>query len=178
MENAVKGAYLCGKNRTEELNKRIYSRNVSSGPLQMNYDPRAVGTKFVRMPVLDCRMPSNTPCERRPVYNTRFMFAGSSQGLPFNGMQARIDTESELKNIIFPLQNAPQAKFIPSSHSDLYNTQYLTPRSHNNSETNTLLFKQETFSKFNPNHCGVGKEMFNNNTRVQIRNCKPGQKPC
>ena len=39
--------------------------------------------------------------------------------------------------------------------------------------TNELLFKQEEFAPFNPNMCDTGRDVFNNNTRVQIRNLKP-----
>jgi len=100
------------------------------------------------------------------------MFAGSSQALPFNGYQAKVDTESALKNIIFPLQACPQAQFIPGSKSDLYNTTYLTPPIQTTKMTNELLFKQEKFAPFNPNMCNIGKDIFNNNTRVQVKNLK------
>jgi len=172
MENTVKGAYYCQQNRTTELSNRMYKRNVPGVPLQANYDPRPVDTRFIRMPVVDCRLPTNIPCERRPIYNTRFMFAGSSQALPFNGFQSKIDTESKLMNIIFPLQECPQSKFIPNSLSDLYNTSYLTPPLNKTKMTNELLFKQETFDPFNPNMCNTGRDTFNNNTRVQIRKHK------
>ena len=176
MENVVKGAYFCQQDRTTALSRRMYKRNVPNVPLQMGYDPRAVQTRFVRMPILDCRLPSYTPCERRPIYNTRFMFAGSSQALPFNGFQNKVDTESKLMNIIFPLQDCPQSKFIPSSRSDLYNNSYLIPTTNPVKMTNQLLFRKETFQKFNPNMCNIGHDTFNNNTRVQIKNLKPKKK--
>ena len=47
MENVVKGAYYCQQNRTTQLSNRMYKRNVPGVPLQMNYDPRPVDTKFV-----------------------------------------------------------------------------------------------------------------------------------
>ena len=172
MENVVKGAYFCNQYRTTQLSNRIYERNVPGVPLQMGYGPRPVDTKFKRFPILDCHLPAYTPCERRPIYNTRHMFAGSSQALPFNGFQAKVDTESALKNIIFPLQACPQAQFIPGSKSDLYNTTYLTPPIQTTKMTNELLFKQEKFSPFNPNMCNIGKDIFNNNTRVQVKNLK------
>uniref|UniRef100_A0A6C0C5U8 Uncharacterized protein n=1 Tax=viral metagenome TaxID=1070528 RepID=A0A6C0C5U8_9ZZZZ len=170
MENVVKGAYFCQQNRTTELSNRIYERNVPTTPLQMNYDPRPVDTKFVQFPIMDCRLPSNVPCEKRPIYNTGNMFSGSSQGLPFNGYQSSVDTESSLMNIVFPLQSCPQATFIPGSKSDLYNTSYLTPPVEKIQMTNKLLFKQERFSPFNPNVGNLGGDLFNNNTRVQIKN--------
>lgn len=168
----MNGAYYCNQNRTTELSSRMYKRNVPSGPMQMNYDPRAVSTKFICMPIIDCKKPTFTPCERRPVYNTELMFAGSTT-LPFNGYQSNVDTESKLKNIIFPLQDCPQSQFIPNSKSDLYNTSYLTPNVQKTKMTNELLFKQEKFNSFNPNGCNLGQDIFHNNTRVQVKNLKP-----
>jgi len=173
MESVVKGAYYCQQNRTTELSNRMYRRNIPNVSLQANYDPRPVDTRFIRMPVIDCRRPSNVPCEQKPIYNTNVMFAGSSQALPFNGFQSNVDTESKLMNIIFPLQECPQSKFIPNSLSDLYNTSYLTPPLNKTKMQNELLFKRETFDQFNPNMCNTGRDIFNNNTRVQIKNLKP-----
>lgn len=172
MENVIRGAAYCYQNRTKELSDRIYKRNVPNVPLEMNYDPRPVSTKFVQFPIVDCRLPTMVPCQRRAVYNTSQMFGGSSTSLPFNGYQNNIDTESKLKDIIFPLQSCPQAKFIPSSNSDLYNTQYLTPNIPTTKMTNELLFKEHTFAPFDPNTCNIGNDTFNNNTRVQVKNCK------
>lgn len=170
MSNAVQGVYYCNQYRTLQLSNRMYERNVPGVPLQMNYETRPVDTKFKVFPILDCRMPSYTKCERRPIYNTRHMFAGSSQALPFNGYQAKVDTESALKNIIFPLQECPQSKFIPGTRSDMYNTTYLTPPIETTKMTNNLLFKQEKFAPFNPNMCNLGKDRFNNFTRIQVKN--------
>ena len=51
--------YLCNENRTSELSKRMYERNVPYAPLQMTYDPRPVETRHVVFPILDCYQPSN-----------------------------------------------------------------------------------------------------------------------
>ena len=33
-----------------------------------------------------------------------------------------------------------------------------------------MLFKQEKFAPFNPNMCNLGKDRFNNFTRIQVKN--------
>ena len=114
--------YLCNENRTSELSKRMYERNVPYAPLQMTYDPRPVETRHVVFPVLDCYQPSNTPCDVFPVYNQRLNFSPGKA--PFNGYANEIDSESKLKNIITPLQKSAKSKFIPNSGSDLYNNMY------------------------------------------------------
>ena len=169
MEGVVNGVLICQQQRTQELNDRIYKRNIPTNPVQMQYDPRSVSTKFVHMPTLDCHPVSDIPCDKQPVYNTEKMFTPSNS-LPFSGYQANVDTETRLRDTIFPLQSCPQARFIPSSKSDMFNSSYLTQREKVDPMTNTLLFKKETFSQFNPNNCKTGYKLFNNHTRVQIRN--------
>ena len=54
----------------------------------------------------------------------------------------------------------------------MYNTTYLTPPIETTKMTNNLLFKQEKFAPFNPNMCNLGKDRFNNFTRIQVKNLK------
>ena len=162
--------YLCNENRTSELSKRMYERNVPYAPLQMTYDPRPVETRHVVFPVLDCYQPSNTPCDVFPVYNQRLNFSPGKA--PFNGYANEIDSESKLKNIITPLQKSAKSKFIPNSGSDLYNNMYLAQTTKPVKMTNKLLFKHQQFTPFNPNPCGLGYKLFNNFTRQQTMNLK------
>ena len=62
MEGVINGAYYCQFERAAQINNGIYDRNVPSGPLNMSYNPRAVPTRYVKMPMLDCLMPTQTPC--------------------------------------------------------------------------------------------------------------------
>ena len=168
MEGVVNGAYFCNQDRTSTLSKRMFDRNMPSVPLQMNYDPRPANTRYVLFPMLDCRRPATVPRERRPIYNPKLMFSPGST-LPFSGFQNGINTESALKDIIFPLQTCAQAKYIPGTGSDLYDSSYLVKGAPPVRMTNTLLFKEQEFAPFNPNTCDTGKKWFNNFTRYQIR---------
>jgi hypothetical protein len=52
----------------------------------------------------------------------------------------------------------------------MYNNRYLTHTNKPVYMTNQLLFNEERFNSFNPNMCNTGYKLFNNYTRVQIRN--------
>ncbi len=168
MEGVVNGVFYCQQERTQALSDRMYARNTTSAPIKMGYSIRPVQTRFVRMPVLDKRKEVTVPCQEKPIYNTDVMFTPATS-LPFNGFQANIDQETKLRNTIFPLQACPQAYFIPSSHSDMYNSSYLVADSRPVHMTNQLLFNEQQFNSFNPNTCNTGHNLFNNHTRVQIR---------
>jgi len=171
MEGVVKGVYFCNNKRTTELSERMYNRNVPVQPLNMTYGPRSVPTRYVHIPMLDCRKSSQVSCVDYPTYNTNTDFAPGSS-LPFEGYQQNIDVESKLKDIIFPMQKCVQSKFIPDSSSDLFNNSYLTQTDKKTNMTNQLLFSNQKFEAFNPNTCDVGHNTFNNSTRVQIKDCK------
>lgn len=168
MNGVVDGVFFCQNNRTTQLSERMYARNIPSEQLSMTYGPRPVPTRYVLMPMLDCRKPTNVPCLREPIYNTQLEFSPGNT-LPFDGYQNKIDDESKLKNIIFPMQKCGQGKYIPSSRSDLFNAQYLTNVNKPVRMTNNLLFHDPQFSAFNPNTCQTGGAFFNNFTRQQIK---------
>jgi len=168
MNGVVNGVYFCQNNRTTALSNRMYERNVPSEQLSMTYGPRPVPTRYVLMPMLDCRKPSKVSCLKEPIYSTTKEFSPGNT-LPFDGYQNKIDVESKLKNIIFPMQKCGQSKYIPSSKSDLFNAQYLTRVNQPIHMTNQLLFHDPQFSAFNPNTCNTGGKFFNNYTRYQIR---------
>jgi hypothetical protein len=67
------------------------------------------------------------------------------------------------------LQNCDQSKWIPASNSDLYQVQAVGRQE---TQTFPLLFKEERFAPFNPNTCNLGKQLFNNSIRVQIKDVK------
>tara|TARA_Y100000996_G_C22321591_1_gene560587 strand:- start:132 stop:644 length:513 start_codon:yes stop_codon:yes gene_type:complete len=169
MNGVVQGTYICNQNRTQELNDRLYERNLTGAPIKMQYSVRSVPTRYVHMPMLDCRKPSEEGCGNENIYNTKKMFTPASS-LPFNGYQQNVDVETKLRGSVFPLQACAQASYVPDSNSDLYKSNYLTETNNKIQMTNELLFKEEEFNKFNPNECNLGYKLFNNHTRVQLKN--------
>ena len=168
MEGVVRGAFLSNNERTSELSKKMYERNVPSNKLNVSYDPRPVQTRFVHMPLADCRKEPVIQNINYPIYDLNKDFSPGSS-LPFEGYQRAIDTESVLRDIIFPIQKNIQSKFIPGSNSDLFNTSYLTQTMSPVEMKTPFLFSQHQFEPFNPNIHNLGQNVFNNSTRTQIK---------
>ena len=164
-------AWICNMNRTEDLNKRIKKRYVPSNKLHMNLDPRSVQTKRVHFPILDARKKSSVPLENRGYFCHNSMFTPGTSA-PFNGYMKNVDDESKLFNIIFPLQNGLQSKFIPNMTSDMYvNHNLVAGRKEHNPHQG--LFEKQNYKTDLPCYSNqVGQEIFHNNTKVQLKNVK------
>ena len=176
MQGVVKGVKYCNFERAAEINNKIYDRNKPSAPLTMYFEPRATQTRYVGMTFQDCYMPTNVPCKKGVVYNPYTTFNPGTPS-PFSGYTRNVDQESRLQNRFFPLQKSAQAKFIPSSKSDLYKVvvpPQAPPKIAGDRRkvklNHSLLFKKERFYKNDVNKCKLGKKLFNNYTRLQVRN--------
>lgn len=171
MYGVIKGVVYCNQERLNELNNRIYNRNIPSQKLQLSFDPRAVDTRRSVFPMMDCRTPSNVPIIQQPNYNTMTQFNPGTSS-PYSGYATRIDEDSRVKDIFMAKQKwTAQSKYIPSSKSDLY----VTPKIPNTKpvrQTHPMLFKEENFAPFNPNKCNMGYEILNNHTRQQMKNLR------
>ena len=149
-----------------QTNERIFDRNIPSGMLQPYLNVRPVLTKYSIMPIVDPRKEINVKLPVYPTYNISQTFnPGNGEG-PWSGFSSQINTESELRNQIFALQNCSQSVYVPSSTSDLYDYQFRP-------KVNTIqpfpdLFKQEHFSEFNPNPENPHQSIFNSSTRVNL----------
>jgi len=167
MSGVLNGVYYCQFDRAAEINDGIYDRNIPSAKLQMYFDPRATPTRYVRMPIVDCRKPANVPCKDRGIYNPYRTFNPGTTA-PFSGFAANIDQETRIQNRFFPLQKGAQAAFIPGTASDLYRVN--VGGAQKVTMTHPLLFKEQKFNLDNMNKCGLGHDLFNNFTRLQVKN--------
>ena len=170
MHGVVNGLYYCNNERTDEINDRIYIRNIPSNALQPRYSQIPVSTKYSTMPILDQRMKPNVPLMKYPIYNTEKVFNPGNATAPWTGFANNVNIESNLRNQFFAKQRCEQAYYVPSSKSDLYNT-YV--HSGKDIQNHPLLFEREVFEPFNPNTYNLGNTYFsNNNTREQSFNIK------
>lgn len=168
--------YYCNIESDEELNKRISERNRPSAPLQPQFSFRPISTKYSFLPIVDQRAPATVPIIRRPTYQVGNVFNPGTAQSPWSGFASNINKESGLRNQFFALQNCEQSQFVPSSESDLYN--YRVNDGSVETQPFPGLFTEETFERFNPNTCNLGKEFFNNFTREQLHNSECCKKPC
>lgn len=160
------GAY-CQQDRTEELSRRMYARNIPSAPLQPQLDARPVLSKYTIMPILDQRKPATVPLSNYPVYNPAHVFNPGSAVAPWSGYATAVNVESTLRNQFFALQKCEQSEYVPSSKSDLYNVRI---DSRQIPQTHPLLFKTEKFAPMNPDCFHLANQVFNNSTRTEIKN--------
>ena len=163
--------YYCQMNRTQQLSDRMYARNIPSHQIGQAYFSRPVDTYATKFPMLDCHNPSTVAKAVFPPYSQGQVF-NPGQAAPYEGYSKNVDIESSLHNSFHPLQRCVQGKYIPSSRSDMYNSNYLIPASRPVKMTNKLLFKKEEFNPFNPNECNLGFKLFENHTRQQTKNIK------
>ena len=115
--------------RRGDLSQRIDQRRFPKNMLPMTFQPRPVQTKRVLMPLNDLEKGSATQIAARNFSIKRDFIA--SDVAPFKGYAAEIDTETKLHNTIFPLQKGGiQQHYIPGTNSDMFNNDYLTPKSY------------------------------------------------
>ena len=155
----------CSAHRNNEINDRIYNRNIPSQILQPYLNIRPVMTKYSIMPIVDPRKENKVRAEQMPVYNTQTIFNPGNTKSPWSGYD--VNQESDLKNQIFALQKCSQASYVPSSNSDLY--KWTFNPSYKVTQTHDLLFKEEKFTPFDPNPEKIGHGLFHNSTRTQIK---------
>ena len=110
--------YYCQFERTEELSRRNYERNIASKQMQPKYIGRPISNRRALMPTVDKVKKSSVNKGKFEKYNMKNDFHPGVGG-PYNGYCDNVDVESSLFNR-FMIRN--ENKFVPSSNSDLYNS--------------------------------------------------------
>ena len=151
----------------QEIDKRIYDRNIPSAPLQAYLNVRPVMTKYSLLPIVDPRAPIKVPMNIQPVYNNAKVFNPGNTVSPWSGFATDVNLESELRNQVHSLQKCSQATYVPSSMSSLYQT--VIPVNTKTAQPYPNLFTNPQFNPFNPNIENVGNQTFNNSTKNELR---------
>lgn len=166
----VEGVTLQQDERVEDLNERIAARQFPDQPLEPNFSPRAVPTKYSLFPIVDRRKPPKEELVKYPEYNPYNNFNPGSRAAPGKGFFENINTESVLRNQPFSKQNCSQNVYVPTTNSDLYNVSVISRPSE---QPYPLLFeKPQLETALHPNvaESNIGRNMFFNSTRAQLRN--------
>jgi hypothetical protein len=158
----------CLSKEHEEQNKKLYSRNIPSSPLQPYLEVRPVMTKYSYLPIVDPRRELNTKLVNYPTFNPHKTFNPGNAEAPWSGFASNINKESELRNQIYALQSCSQSVYVPSSNSDLYQHSFQAPNS-KYEMTHSLLFKDEQFADCDRNPHDMATNMFMNSTRTQVK---------
>ena len=148
-------AYLTQFSRTEDLNKRIYSRNNPSQNLMIPISFRSIETRTT-MPV-PIKMEDT---EKIICPNENVFIPGNDSGTYYNGYASSIDVDSILKNIDKNLETDANVfnSYVPDSNSDLYLENY-----------NTDVEKEELYTTTKGKKNNTSTKIFNNHTRQQLK---------
>ena len=167
--------------RQETVYKRTSSRNSPSKTLQPYLNARPVLTKYSVLPIVDLRKHIDVPLTQQPTYNIHTTFNPGNDMAPWSGFASNINTESELRNRIYAIQDCTQSVYVPSSKSSLYESKWQnSAQSANMVQPFPELFRHETLPPFNPNQHpkDIGFGLFNNATRQQLKDLTPTTTKC
>jgi hypothetical protein len=166
------GVYYGQNERVDELNARINTRHFPDSPLEPNFDPRSIPTKYSVFPIINRRKPINEPVIPYLDYNQKINFNPGTHRAPPSGFLNNIDTETILRNQTFALQRGgEQGIYVPSSQSDLYKVT-VPLGSNNEPQPHPDLFNKPQFNQtLHPNVQGnkIGSNKLFNHTRTQLR---------
>lgn len=161
--------------RTDDLNKRIRSRQFPDFPLEPQYDFRPVSTKYQVLSKPAAQSPKQIYME----HNVSLNFNPGTRNGPWKTYATNIDTETVLRNYSLgmdpiqrmPIKTAIANMYVPESTSDLYKdgkTVVYRP----SEQPYELLFSKPTFegapSRWNT-QSKIGADRFNNSTRTQLK---------
>jgi hypothetical protein len=166
------GVVIGQMERTTELDERILDRMFPSEALKPNYDPRPISTKYSVFPSLSGRKPIDTKLNNYNDYNVHETFNPGNSKAPPGGFLKYVDNESYLRNQSIALQKgAEQGYYVPQSTSELFNDYKV--RSEHKIQPYPKLFEKTTYNNPRTHNVGlmnIGKDLFHNNTRTQLRN--------
>lgn len=156
--------------RVEELNERIWSRNVPDKALAANFDPRPMSTKYAHFGILDRRGITTVPISETEAHTVSANFNPGTQRAPPGSIIRDVDIETSLRNQYHVLRHGDNySEYVPSSNSDLFLVPIPSSSTGNGYTSHPHLFKQEAHSTLRAEKQGTGST-FGNNTRVQLRN--------
>jgi hypothetical protein len=174
MHGIIEGIQYGQMDRTEDINARMQERISPNQTLRPNFDPRSVATKYSKFPIVVSRTPCTVPIISCPDYSVNSSFCPMTHRGPPAEFLTNIDHESSLHNMHVALQRGgEQGIYVPSSNSDMYVLGAIPTGGRIETQPFPEMFSHPTFAPNrraqNTNNTRVGADMFNNNTRTQMR---------
>jgi hypothetical protein len=173
LEGVYRGLWYGQNERTDELNDRIYSRNLSNIPLEPNFDPRPLSTKQSVFPIINQRKPTIENIRSSIHFEPLLHFAPCNRNrVNHHTYTSNIDVETVLRNQNTVLQHGASegGLYIPSSKSDLYNRP--SPIGLGRREDQpfpNILPSSNLYTDVPDNLSTIGNKTFFNHTRNQLR---------
>ena len=165
-------------NINNEMNKNIYQRNIPDRELQPLFSPIPVSTKYNKFSITNNNTTNtifnnnNTKIKSYDNFDIENNFNPGSYA-PINYYFQSIDIETNLRNQHLKKDKYNENCWVPDSNNNLYK---------NYNPNNDLvpqccidpyMSNSQSFAPFNPNYNNqIGNNLFNNNTRVQLKSCK------
>lgn len=151
--------------RNNQLNNRIYKRNIPGQAMNPSYDPRPQCTKYVQYPIFSVEKCNH---DHYALFDPNNHFNPGTKS-PYSGYALHVDEESKMKNIFMVKQNsAPQTHYIPSSNSDMYKSPSF--QHDPNIKTHNLLQNVFAFSPHNPDKYNLNiPSSFHLHTRQNVK---------
>lgn len=168
MFGVPKGLIVCNNGRLDAINQRIEARNIPSQPLKPAFSLRPQASKYNFMPIVNDSLDAKVGFKQYVNYETKNVFNPGTSA-PWYGFANNVNTESSLRNQFFALQDCDQAAYIPASNSSLYVNYNANPNAPAPAQ-NQLLFAEPQMTPFNPNECNLENTLWQNNTRVAVKN--------
>tara|TARA_B100000424_G_C22704226_1_gene383838 strand:+ start:82 stop:642 length:561 start_codon:yes stop_codon:yes gene_type:complete len=164
------GVFVGQHDRTDELNDRIFKRNIPTLELEPNFDPRPISTKYSHFPALSGRKEMTVNKKYYSEYDIKSNFNPGNAKAPPSGILNNIEHETYLRNQYFALQKGDKQYYVPTKSSELYNDNVVSTDT--TVQPHPGLFKIQTFTNNRTTYGNlnvIGKDLFNNNTRTQMR---------
>ena len=157
--------------RVDELNTRISDRHFPDVPLEPNFAPRSVSTKYSLFPIISRRVPNKEYALSYPTFNTKNFYPGTQNG-PSAGYFHHVEDENHLRNQHVKNQRGiPEHIHIPDSRSDLYKD-YVVSKPGIQPHPDLFYHPKPSIAQQQRDilSTDIGKQNIFNHTRTQLRN--------
>lgn len=142
--------------RVDELNQRLYNRNLTTTKPQMLFSPRPISIKYNDFPTIDPPTNSFTPMIPYSRFKTDYDYLPSSSRSPWNGYN--VSHENELRNMDQPLTKCPQIYIPQHTNPHVVGRKEVNP--HPLLDTKVKMYTtQPTFDSYH---------LFHNTTRAKM----------
>lgn len=157
-----------GMDATNDINERMYNRNLPDHMMKPAFSSRPLPTKYVLLSDAVLPPPEVKNDDNYTNYSVSKGFNPGNRMSPWDGFSENINIDSALRNQYDILGCNDNDKWIPSTKSDMYR-EYRPPSTYNEVQPFPRLFATPMFNEFNPNTHNPSEGVWGNHTRQQLK---------